>query len=767
MAPLLAEFASFLQQRHGSSTGAYTAALTANAWTLPDSKGALPPPEIKQPRAAEFPPPALRAQGDFVPASVHCLAAARLYPYCLSSEGWQATPMSMVLRMRLLGSLHFSDAPAILPATHSARWGRFGITVMHYLRTNEADQLRAGSTDVNFSLDFGANVTPRPAPECFSYHDILGALQGLSSFANAEWYEPMTRPLRRLRIFVVANMDADPMHTPRRFKAATRRIEFTSASRALALQATTVAEAPPARPALAAAQQSQPNTTQRVVLQDTNVKSSTSRSGRIPDHIRALIPHYADGEEPCLRFIAGSMCFGCTKAKCASSSRTHDWSERLPAALANFIKKKFGRRNTHNRRQAPNPNTNHSSTSLISSEPALVHAAHAVTHDVTFTSAHPTVDRGHMPVLTHITSAIPATIPSDTRSEGRLDLNPRAPPFSVHALYIAASVAGQHTTSAHERHLHDTEPTSHCARANPNRADRCNDERTSCTPVNGAVRLAETHLGDNLIAAMSTSTGDPSTQRSLGTLRSAPSDADLERLTSNGRLRLRMWGAIRRQTAAASFHRVGVQSPPATPPNTGQSDLYQLNNPYKQRWRNTCAAHPDYRLNKALIPQVIARQCQGYINLDGLISIAADGVRVRLIKPLPAQTRFPSNHPSASSRINVLRKNIRKEQDLFRCLVVDADLIDIWPEIHISPFGVVDKGDGDPRTTGRVIHDLSFPEHGSVNSSTDLTNIPKATFEHCSSVAHEIINCRHTHTRRGESNGRRCRSSISPRLHSQ
>ncbi|OWY90709.1 hypothetical protein PHMEG_00041039, partial [Phytophthora megakarya] len=197
----------------------------------------------------------------------------------------------------------------------------------------------------------------------------------------AEWYEPMTRPLRRLRIFVGANMDADPMHTPRRvqrildqvnqflgntyihlasdspswwreFKAAARRIEFTSASWALALQATTVAEAPPARPALAAAQQSQPNTTQRVVLQDTNVKSSTSRSGRIPDHIRALFPHNADGEEPCLRFLAGSMCFGGTKAKCASNSRTHDWSEPLPAALASFIKKKFGRRNTHNRRQA-------------------------------------------------------------------------------------------------------------------------------------------------------------------------------------------------------------------------------------------------------------------------------------------------------------------------------------------------------------------------------------------------------------------------------
>eukprot|EP00644_Phytophthora_capsici_P008012 jgi/Phyca11/125383/e_gw1.58.56.1 len=59
----------------------------------------------------------------------------------------------------------------------------------------------------------------------------------------------------------------------------------------------------------------------------------------------------------------------------------------------------------------------------------------------------------------------------------------------------------------------------------------------------------------------------------------------------------------------------------------------------------------------------------------------------------------------------------------------------------ISPFGVVDKGDEDPRTTGRVIHDLSFPDGESVNALTDRSAVADVTFENCSSIAREISKC--------------------------
>ncbi|ETM42712.1 hypothetical protein L914_11690 [Phytophthora nicotianae] len=154
-----------------------------------------------------------------------------------------------------------------------------------------------------------------------------------------------------------------------------------------------------------------------------------------------------------------------------------------------------------------------------------------------------------------------------------------------------------------------------------------------------------------------------------------------------------------------------------------------------------CQTPGDYRPNKAILPGLLQRTCQGYPKLDALLRIANEGARIDLIRPLPKQDGFPRNHPSAVERINVLRRNIRKEQDLWRCLVVDADIITIWPEIFISPFGVVDKGEGDPSTTGRVIHDLSSPDGESVNHLTDRSTVTDVTFEHCSSIAREISKC--------------------------
>ncbi|EGZ11231.1 hypothetical protein PHYSODRAFT_380352, partial [Phytophthora sojae] len=56
-----------------------------------------------------------------------------------------------------------------------------------------------------------------------------------------------------------------------------------------------------------------------------------------------------------------------------------------------------------------------------------------------------------------------------------------------------------------------------------------------------------------------------------------------------------------------------------------------------------------------------------------------------------------------------------------------------------SPFGVVDKGEGDPSTSGRVIHDLSHPDGESVNSTTDTTSIPNTEYEPVERIAREIL----------------------------
>ncbi|POM60418.1 LOW QUALITY PROTEIN: hypothetical protein PHPALM_30734 [Phytophthora palmivora] len=89
--------------------------------------------------------------------------------------------------------------------------------------------------------------------------------------------------------------------------------------------------------------------------------------------------------------------------------------------------------------------------------------------------------------------------------------------------------------------------------------------------------------------------------------------------------------------------------------------------------------------------------------------------------------------------------NIRKEQDAWRCLVLDADRLDQWPEIIISPFGVVDKGGNDASISGRTIHDLSYPEGDSINDCTDPDSVIKPENSHCDAVATEILRAKREH----------------------
>eukprot|EP00644_Phytophthora_capsici_P011543 jgi/Phyca11/128908/e_gw1.79.95.1 len=147
----------------------------------------------------------------------------------------------------------------------------------------------------------------------------------------------------------------------------------------------------------------------------------------------------------------------------------------------------------------------------------------------------------------------------------------------------------------------------------------------------------------------------------------------------------------------------------------------------------------DYRPNKNMVQSVLENVCKGYRHLDLLQKIVQEGVEVKLEMPPPLQSVRPPNHGSARDRLNILRKNIRKEQEAWRCLVLDADLLEQWPEIIISPFGVVDKGGEDSKVSGRTIHDLSYPEGASINDLTDQDSINKPDYTHCDAVSREIL----------------------------
>jgi len=153
----------------------------------------------------------------------------------------------------------------------------------------------------------------------------------------------------------------------------------------------------------------------------------------------------------------------------------------------------------------------------------------------------------------------------------------------------------------------------------------------------------------------------------------------------------------------------------------------------------------DYRPNKNMVPARLTQVCKDYQQLDKLQDIAPEGVRMELTKDMLPQSHPPDNHGFATERVNIERKNVRKEQDAWRCLVLDVDLLSMWPEVFISSFGIVDKAGGDPLTIGRTIHDLSFPEGASINDFTDQDAIPQANYQHCDAVASEILRIKREH----------------------
>ncbi|KAG1706478.1 hypothetical protein DVH05_001627 [Phytophthora capsici] len=210
---------------------------------------------------------------------------------------------------------------------------------------------------------------PPQAPSCRNYHDLLGAIQGLTTLANAEWYEPMAHVLYRLRDFATRNMDEDPDHSPelvkrtldevnqflgstfihlssdsptwwRDFSSPPHPGRLHSAQRGVHQQRPSVA--PPSRPCL---QHTAPSYKWR------GRKPATTPECH-PTEVPRNDPRNADGQEPCLRFFSGAMCYGGTTATCGSRSRVHSWPEDLPPALIDYIKKRFGRRDTGNRRHS-------------------------------------------------------------------------------------------------------------------------------------------------------------------------------------------------------------------------------------------------------------------------------------------------------------------------------------------------------------------------------------------------------------------------------
>ena len=117
--------------------------------------------------------------------------------------------------------------------------------------------------------------------------------------------------------------------------------------------------------------------------------------------------------------------------------------------------------------------------------------------------------------------------------------------------------------------------------------------------------------------------------------------------------------------------------------------------------------------------------------------IVQEGLRPPFQPNFPAQGRPPPNHGSARGHVDAVRAALRDGQEKGRILIVDLDLLSLWPEVFCSPLGTVAK-DNDP-TKVRVVHDLSFPEGASVNDYTIQDLVPPAHYNGPAAIAARIL----------------------------
>ncbi|OWZ17537.1 hypothetical protein PHMEG_0008513 [Phytophthora megakarya] len=138
----------------------------------------------------------------------------------------------------------------------------------------------------------------------------------------------------------------------------------------------------------------------------------------------------------------------------------------------------------------------------------------------------------------------------------------------------------------------------------------------------------------------------------------------------------------------------------------------------------------DTRSNKALDPSRLKVLLEGYPHLSVLLDVARHGI---------SPTSCPPNNYLCFTRHQMVAiRSISTGQASGHFLVVDASIMDMWPNVHCSPFGLVEKSDVDPRLDVRLIHDLSFSNGSSTNGLLDKACLPEVGYGYVTVLAARI-----------------------------
>ncbi|GMF53173.1 unnamed protein product [Phytophthora fragariaefolia] len=146
----------------------------------------------------------------------------------------------------------------------------------------------------------------------------------------------------------------------------------------------------------------------------------------------------------------------------------------------------------------------------------------------------------------------------------------------------------------------------------------------------------------------------------------------------------------------------------------------------------------DNRRNKAIDPERLRLVLDGYPHLNHLIEIAEHGIDAQWRSGPAPKRPPPENHGSCRRCLRAVTRSIREGQCSGEYMVVDADILELWPEVVCSPLGAVEKKGINPSEEVLAIHDLSFPKRNSANDAFIEESVPKVRYESVKTIAVRI-----------------------------
>lgn len=150
----------------------------------------------------------------------------------------------------------------------------------------------------------------------------------------------------------------------------------------------------------------------------------------------------------------------------------------------------------------------------------------------------------------------------------------------------------------------------------------------------------------------------------------------------------------------------------------------------------------DGRPNKALFEVPVPDNSSNRDAYHRWNNIVREGVRPSWTHTKPVvQRRRPTNHKSSNVHAAAVRQHITKGQRDGRYLVLDKRVLALWPELFISPIGIVDKAGNDTR----MINEYSYPRGASVNEVTNRDDFPLISYNPPRDIARRIHELRSQH----------------------